>query len=322
MPAKPQTEPTVHNILAKSPTNWGKWGPSDEVGALNYLGKDEILGGVQFVRQGKVFTLQCQMCNPKGDPVSASRRPALRFMRIDQGSWSGNLAPVIEGGARNADDFMVTYLQGTTQYDALGHVWYDDIIYNGYSANSTIGGLTKASVLPIAEKGIVGRGVLVDIARYRGKPYLEVGESYGHEDILAAAAAQGVELAKRDIVLLRTGRMRFFREVSIQEFQQSAPEPGLAYSAPTVSWFQQMEIPNLVSDTFGIEIAVDPSTGTKLLIHCALMRNLGIALTEVCDLEALADDCAQDGQWDFLYVAAPLKVMYGSGSPVNPIAVK
>jgi kynurenine formamidase len=83
-----------------------------------------------------------------------------------------------------------------------------------------------------------------------------------------------------------------------------------------------MEIPNLVTDTIANEVTTDPNNGVALVLHNALMRNLGVTLTEIADLEQLADDCADDKQYTFLYVAAPLKVAKGSGSPVNPVAIK
>ena len=83
-----------------------------------------------------------------------------------------------------------------------------------------------------------------------------------------------------------------------------------------------MEIPNLVTDTIANEVTMDPVHGVALPLHCALMRNLGVTLTEICDLEALADSCAHDGRYTFLYVAAPLKIHRATGSPVNPVVIK
>lgn len=83
-----------------------------------------------------------------------------------------------------------------------------------------------------------------------------------------------------------------------------------------------MEIPNLVTDTMANEVTVDPVSGVELPLHNALMRNLGVALTEIAQLDLLAEDCANDGQWTFLYAAAPLKIVGGSGAPVNPIVIK
>ncbi|MNR46370.1 hypothetical protein D3C85_1653250 [compost metagenome] len=89
-----------------------------------------------------------------------------------------------------------------------------------------------------------------------------------------------------------------------------------------MEWFHQMEIPNLVTDTMANEVAVDPQSGVLIPLHNALMRNLGVAFTEVVILDELARDCAEDGQWQFLYTAAPLKIVGGSGAPVNPIVIK
>jgi kynurenine formamidase len=83
-----------------------------------------------------------------------------------------------------------------------------------------------------------------------------------------------------------------------------------------------MEIPNLVTDTMANEVAVDPASGVLIPLHNALMRNLGVTFTEVALLDALASDCAEDGQWQFLYTAAPLKIVGGTGAPVNPIVIK
>ena len=315
--------PPMNELLgADSPKNWGKWGPDDELGSLNYLTADEVQKGLRAARQGKVFTLQVVMANPAGDPVWPGRRGAEKYMVIDEGDWRGEKAPAFPGGLHYADDFVTAFLQGSTQYDALGHVWYDGEIWNGYDCETTIGGLSKASVLPIAQRGVVGRGVLIDMARHRHKPWLDKGETFTHEDLLAAAEAQGVTIDKRSILLIRTGFIEYFYTVTPAEFYDGFNEPGLTYSRELVSWFQDMEIPNLVTDTIANEVTYEPGSGVALPLHCALMRNLGVALTEICHLGSLAEDCAADGQWDFLYSAAPLKVHNGTGSPVNPVAIK
>jgi kynurenine formamidase len=168
---------------------------------------------------------------------------------------------------------------------------------------------------------VVGRAVLLDMARFRGKPTLEAAETFTHEDLLACAQAQGVELRKRDILIIRTNFLQLFFDLG-DKFYEGFCEPGLVYSPELVRWFQDMEIPNLVTDTIANEVTFDPNNGVALPLHCALMRNLGVTLTEIADLEKLADDCADDGRYEFFYAAAPLKVAQGSGSPVNPIVVK
>jgi kynurenine formamidase len=315
--------PPVRDLLgADVPKNWGKWGPDDELGSLNYLDAAAVLRGVQHIKQGDVHTLQVQMGHPHGDPVWPGRSGIDRSNVMDESNWDGADAPAFPGGLHYADDKATLFLQGSTQYDALGHVWYDGQIWNGYDCRSTVGALSKASVLPIAEKGVVGRGVLIDMARHRGKDWLDKGETFDHNDLEAAAKAQGVTIEKRDILLIRTGFMKYWYSTSQEQFYDGFNEPGLTYSRALVDWFNEREIPNLVTDTIANEVTYEPETGIALPLHCALMRNLGIALTEICWLEKLADACAGDGQYSFLYAAAPLKVVGGSGAPVNPIVIR
>jgi kynurenine formamidase len=315
-------KPSAKALLAGLPTNWGRWGSADEVGALNFLDAAQVLRGIAAVRSGKTFTLQIPMGHERGDPVWPGRKQAHRVNVLDKGDFLSGKMDEIPGGTEYSDDMMILYLQGSTQYDALGHVWHDDKLYNGYDARSTIGAMAKASVLPIAERGIAGRAVLIDIARHRGKAWLDRGESFGLEDVLAAAAAQDVTIEKHDILILRTGWIGSYYHRDQQEFYADYAEPGLCFSRELVEWFHAMEIPNLVTDTIANELAIHPESGVSFALHHSLMRNLGVTFTEIAQLDPLAEDCAGDGQWTFLYVAAPLKVVGGTGAPVNPIVIK
>src|SRR6478672_8533653 len=299
--------PSMRELLGDdAPSNWGKWGADDEIGALNYLTAEEVLRGVRHVRSGQVFTLQRLIGDPNGDPVWPGRTPAERTQILDESSWDGADAPAFPGGLHYADDKINAFLQGSTQYDALGHLWYDGKIYNGYDARTTVGGLDKASVEPIAQRGVVGRGVLLDIARFRGKDNLAAAETFTHQDLIECAEAQGTTIEKRDILIVRTNFLKLFFDLG-DKFYEGFCEPGLVYSPELVQWFQDMEIPNLVTDTIANEVTIDPNNGVALVLHNALMRNLGVTFTEITDLELLAADCAEDGTYVFLYVAAPLK---------------
>ncbi|MEV6259986.1 cyclase family protein [Streptomyces sp. NPDC051784] len=321
--------PTMADFLGpETPSNWGKWGPDDELGSLNYLDAAAALRGLREVKRGQTFTLQVQMGRTEGlgDPVWPGRQAIKRENVLDESSWDSPGAPIAAGGMHYADDKAELFLQGSTQYDALGHLWYDGKIWNGYDARSTVGAMQKASVLPIAEKGVVGRAVLVDMARFRGKKWLEPGETFDHDDLVAAARAQGTTIEKRDILVIRTGWMGYWYQSSDPEsFFADLNEPGLVYSRGLSQWFQDMEIPNLVTDTMANEVSRAPEPPASLVampVHCSLMRNLGIAFTEIAWLDDLADACAADGDWAFLYAAAPLKISHGTGAPVNPIALR
>lgn len=312
----------LSELLADSPTNWGRWGEDDEVGAANYLGAEEILAGVAAVRQGKVFTLQLPIGNRGGDPVWPGRGPSQHLMVIDRSHFAHDRVKKFPGGIEYADDHLSTYLQGTTHCDALGHAWYGDQIWNGYSADSTIGHMDHASVLPLAKRGIVGRGVLLDIARLRGQRFLEPGDTFDHVDLEACAEAQGVELGQHDVLVVRTGWLQRFFEMGPRSFYKGFNEPGLTYSPELVEWFRSREVPALVTDTMANEVTIDPESKAALPLHGALMRNLGVVFMEMAWLDDLADDCAEDGVWSFLFAGAPLKVASATGSPVNPIVIK
>ena len=317
-----ETTPYVGDLLKDSPKNWGKWGPADEVGSLNYLTSAEVLRGVQHVVTGETFTLQVRMGDPKGDPVWPGRKSIDRKNVMDEAFFERGEGVDSPGGAHYSDDVATIFLQASTQYDSLGHFWYDGQIWNGYDASTTAGDMSKASVLPIAERGVVGRGVLLDVARHRGKGVLDKGETFTHEDLMTVAAAQGVTIEKHDILIIRTGWVGSYYRQTAEEFYDGFVEPGLTYSPELVQWFQDMEIPNLVTDTIANEVSFEPASGVALPLHNALMRNLGVAFTEIAWLEDLAAACADDQRWTFLYTAAPLKVVGGTGAPVNPVVIR
>lgn len=313
---------SVSQLLQSAPSNWGRWGDQDEVGSLNFLTNAEVLRGVRSVRQGKVFTCGEVIGDPRGDPLWPGRDPARRETTIDKQSYAQGHMPSLPGGAEFSDDRIEMFLQGSTQFDALGHVWYDDQLWNGYCATETNGGMKKASILPISQRGVVGRGVVLDIAAYKGKKYLDKGDLLTLDDLLGCAERQGMTIEKHDILCLRTGFLQLLHVQGADRFYENFVEPGLTYSAELVDWFHEREIPCLATDTISNETELDPAIGVQIPLHCALMRNLGVTFNEICNFEALVEDCHKDGQWDFLYAAAPLKVSEATGAPVNVLAIK
>jgi kynurenine formamidase len=311
----------LHDLLAGAPTNWGRWGPDDEVGALNFLTAEEVRAGAAMVRRGTVFPLAQPVATPQGDPVLPGRTPPRRLAVVDHSHFEHGKRDRLPGGLEWVDDYLTAFLQFGTHCDALGHMWFDDTLWNGFPAGSTVGAMARASIAPIGARGVAGRAVLVDIARYRGVESLTRDDGIVLDELLAAADAQGVTITPHTILLIRTGWMA--RLVSGAEpILDGFREPGLRYSPELVSWFHRTEIPCLVTDTLGNECTVDRDTGVMYPLHAALMRNLGVLFTEAAWLERLADDCAADGCYQFLYTAAPLPVSGGSGAPVNPVVIK
>ena len=309
-----------------APSNWGKWGDDDQVGALNYLTDQEVLRGIKAVQSGETFTLQIPMTHGKG-PVFPGRIPTQHYMSQDEGLYSSGKAEPLAGGVKYSDDVAFMYLQGTTHVDALAHAWYGSEIYGGKSAQSTVHGHSVGDVAELGKKGIVGRGVLLDLGRHMGsggQDRLAPDTCVSLDDLKATAEAQGVTIEKNDILVLRTGSLPRFNEEKPDQPWDAMTEPGLCYSHELVNWINEMEIPLLAADNLAVEKVVQEFEGETLVIplHGALMRDLGVVLSEIYWLEDLASDSAEDGQYTFLFVAAPLKMEEGSGAPVNPVAIK
>ena len=309
-------------LLADAPKNWGQWGPDDQVGSLNYLTSAEVLRGIQSVRSGKVFTLMLELGNPAGEPLWPGRMPTGHFMSQDKGSYESGKTQTISGGLEYADDLLFLACHGTTHCDGLGHTWFDGQAWNGFAAEGSKGGLEKASVLPIAERGVVGHAVLLDIARYKGLEYLPMHTQVSLADLLGAAAAQGTEIKKHDIIVIRTGIFRQFYEEGSAAFYGDFDEPGLTYEKALVDWFHDMEIPVSATDILAGEQLNSVTAEAVFPVHAALSRNLGVVFIEAHWLEKWADDCASDGKFDALYVASPLKIRGGTASPLNPVVIK
>ena len=220
---------TLSRILADAPKAWGQWGACDEIGALNYLTRVEVKSGVDAIRQHRAFTLGVPVGAAAGDLIFPGRWPARHYMVADKAGFEAGHWQALAGGLEFADDYVSGFAQAGTHCDALGHMWFEDTLWNGYPASSTNGGMTKASIEPIARRGIVGRAVLLDLARFRGKPRLERAETFDHRDLLDCARAQGIEIRPRSILMLRTGWLGalYSNEVRIDERYW---EPGLTFT--------------------------------------------------------------------------------------------
>ena len=317
--------PTLAELLKDAPNNWGRWGPDDELGCLNFLDAQEVLRGAAEIQHGKVFTLGTPITHPDGDPAfpGVGREDPQRRNSQDHSHYCSGEAKTLPGGLEFADDVIELGTHTSTHFDALGHTWFDGACWNGYASETTTGSMQKGSVLPIAEHGIVGRGVLLDVARLKGRPHLDRGEPFTHNDLLAAAERQGMTIELHDVVLIRTGALGHFYEVGPDEYL-SLPflETGLAYSEELVRWYQELELPIFATDTIAGEYTDWETTGYVAPLHASLMRNLGVLFSELMWLDDLAADCEADGRWTFFFGAAPLKIVGGTGALVNPLAIK
>ena len=161
--------------------------------------------------------------------------------------------------------------------------------------------------------------MLLDIARLKGVDWLEGGYVITPEDLDAAAERQGVEVGAGDIVLFRTGwRTKFVTERDAAAFM--AGEPGLGLAC--CEWLHAKEVAVVASDNWAIEVLPGEIDTEVLTVHMVLIRDMGMTLGEILDLDELADDCEADGVWEFLLTAPPIKFTAAVGSPINPLAIK
>jgi kynurenine formamidase len=232
-------------------------------------------------------------------------------------------APIRAGGActqrlQFAMDHIAMNVHGDadSHIDALCHVVYDGTLYNGVTgACLTADGASELSI-DVARDGIVGRGVLLDIPAVRGVPWLEVGDHVMAEDLLAAQAAQGVEIGKGDIVLVRVGHHVRRRELGAW----NAAEHRAGLHPDAVALLARRHIAALGSDGNN-DTAPSAVDGVAFPVHVLAVNALGLHLLDYLYVESLREPCFRSGKWSFLCVIAPLRLEAATGSPVNPIAI-
>ncbi|HUE39441.1 MAG TPA: cyclase family protein, partial [Candidatus Binatia bacterium] len=222
-------------------------------------------------------------------------------------------------GFRYNDDFVTMPLQCATQWDGLAHVQYGGQLYNGYPTSTvTSAGASRNSIDKIGA-GVVSRGVLFDLARARGVDRIPPGTVIFPADLDAAERHCGVRIASGDVLLLRTGHLGVFKQDGDRQAYMTK-EPGLGVDC--APWLHAREVAALAADTMAIEVIPFEDPKLPLPFHMVAIRDMGLTLGEMFDLDELAEDCARDGVYEFLFTAPPLKITGAVGSPLNPLAVK
>jgi kynurenine formamidase len=215
-----------------------------------------------------------------------------------------------------SDTYTVSYHgHAHTHLDSLGHMFYKGRMFNGVPQETiTAKGASKLAVLNL-QNGIVTRGILVDIARLKGIPYLEAGTAIYPEDLDAWEKQSGVHAGAGDAVIIRTGR--WARRAAKGAWDVGSLSAGL--HASCAAWLKKRDIAVLGSDD-GSDVAPSQIEGVTHPIHQMMLIAAGIHILDCCDLEALGAACEKRKRPEFLLTIAPLAVPNGTGSPVNPIA--
>jgi kynurenine formamidase len=301
--------PTEDDVLSyfDALSNWGRWGDDDELGTLNLISPEKRIAAAQLVRVGEAVS-----CAWEVGGRNAMTPPAQRFMLAtgDQNHFDGS---------SGAGDYLGVAYHGyvVTHIDALSHVFWDGKMYGGHSSELVTSsfGATKQGIETLSG-GVVTRGVLLDVAKLRGKDWLEPGESVSPSDLEACEAEQGVLVDEGDVLLMRTGYARKVRERGRDDV---ATVGRAGWHAACLPWFRERGIAAIGCDTAQDAM---PSGYDKVRspIHSVGIVAMGLWLIDNCDLEALADCCSRLGRYEFLFTLAPLRWVGATGSPANPLA--
>jgi len=304
--------------------NWGKWGPSDELGTLNYTRAEDIVAAARLVRKGKVISLALNF-DSHGPQGAKSKYPSLgrinpvhTMLRTGTDAYSGVLD---HRGIRAADDMVVMPLQCGTQWDGLGHVFYENFMWNGYDCREVTSlGAQKCGIEKTKAK-MVGRGVFLDVPRALGMDVLPDGHAITSEELDRTAKKQHVEVRRGDYVIVRTGQMEAKLAAGSWDGYPGGDAPGFSFE--TLEWIHQSEIAAIASDTWGCEVRPNETEpGINQPWHWITIPIMGITMGEIFYVADLARDCAADNVYEFLFVAPAIPITGAVGSPTNPLAIK
>ena len=296
--------------------NWGRWGPDDALGTLNYIDDAKRGAAAALARTGRAFSLAVELARAgPGGGLRGGGNPVHTMLDSTAG---------YQHGFGDADDVVFMPLRSGTHWDGLGHVFDNALAWNGRH---------RAEVLTAAGDRVTGaerqaarfvsRGVLLDVGRVVGGSSLPDGHAITEDELQATIHAQGpsARVARGDVVLVRTGQLARCRGTGDWAGFASGPAPGLSFAS--LAWLHGSEIAAIATDTFAVEVRPHEFEAPCVSpLHQIAIPNIGLFLGEMFDLEALAADCAADGVYEFLLIAAGLPIAGGVGLPVNPIAIK
>jgi kynurenine formamidase len=305
---------------AEKLSNWGRWGADDEIGTLNHVTPEDIVAAARLVRKGKVFAMGIPLNQqgPQSGLFGGRWNPIHTMLATGTDALAGRFDATNK--LRFSDDAINMPVQAATHWDSLGHIFLDDKMYNGHHASRVDGGGVHKLGIEHTRARMVGRGVLLDVARHKGVSWLDDGYGIGNDELDATAKVQGVEVRKGDFVIVRTGQME--RCLSEKKWGNYAggDAPGVRFE--NCYWCQEREIAAICSDTWGVEVRPNETTEVQQPWHWVVIPAIGLTMGEMFYLAELAEDCARDGVYEFFFTGPPLVITGGTGSPINPLAIK
>ena len=299
-PASKQTvTPEEYERWKKDLSNWGRWGKNDQIGALNLITPAKRKQAAALVKEGVSVSMSGDLDTEKA--VDNPNPFELKMQTIGMDQISVNYHGIAH-----------------THLDSLAHINDNGVFFNGYKPDADTvlkQGHARNSIHNL-KNGILTRGILIDIPRLKGVPYLEPGTPIYVEDLEAWEKKAGVKVSAGDALFVRTGV--WARRKALGPWLRGRAEGGRSagLDPSVIPWLKKRDIAILGSD-HPQYVAPAPLRGA---VHDFALLYLGIHLFDNCDLEALADAAAARKRWEFLLTAAPLAIRGGTGSPINPIA--
>jgi kynurenine formamidase len=285
-------------------SNWGRWGKEDQLGAINLITPAKRKQAAALVKEGVSVSLAHDV---EKERAADNSNPFQHTMTMTGANPASQFS---------LDAYSVNYHgYAHTHLDALCHVFYQGKMYNGFSQEEvTQKGAARLSILNL-KQGIFTRGILIDVARLKGVPYLEPETPIYAEDLEAWEKKAGVKVSSGDVIFIRTGR--WARRAAVGPWDVGRHSAGL--HASCARWLKERGVAVLGSDAAS-DVVPSRVEGVNLPIHQLVLVALGIHIFDNCDLEAISEAAAKRNRWEFLLTAAPLAVPGGTGSPLNPIA--
>ena len=293
---------------------WGRWGPDDDRGTLNYITPDKVAAAARLVRSGRTVSMAIPI-NKVAGPDNPN--PAVHLMSMLHDT------PIGDQGLTFGMCFLGMASHGDchTHVDALNHVGYKGFLFNGKPVSVLTARGSDWGSITAYSTGIVGRGVLLDAARHRGVDWLEPCEAVTRAELEAIEAAEGVRLGEGDILVFRTGHHK--RRLALGAWSNDYPPAGegkAGLHVDTVPWMHERRIAAFLPDGDG-ETVPSHVEAIPYPIHPLQLTAMGMCISDSLQLEELAAASEAEGRFEFMVVGLPLRLPGATGTPWNPIAI-
>jgi kynurenine formamidase len=293
----------------------------DQVGTLGRSEPQDIVAAAGLIRRGAVLALGIPLDQkgPQNGLFGGRWNPIHTMLATGADALAGRFDQG-PNNLRYSDDALNMPIQAATHWDSLGHIFLDNTMYNGFEARQVdSGGVHKLGIEHVKAK-MVGRGVLLDVARFKKMAWLPDGYGISNAELDATAKAQGVTIGRGDFVIIRTGQMERCREEGARGGYAGGDAPGVKFE--NCYWSQEKQIAAICSDTWGVEVRSNETPEAQQPWHWVVIPAMGLTMGEMFDVAELAADCAADGVYEFSFCGPPLVISGGTGSPINPLAIK